>query len=304
MRPRDDSHLDANACSQTDVAVETPRLDPWSTIPVAIRRIRRETSHVLTYDLEILDSQIAEHYAFEPGQFNMLYVPGVGEAAISIAGVTQEGWISHSIQTVGNVTQAIESGGVGMHFGLRGPFGVGWPVKDVFDSQQKKTVVIVAGGVGLAPLKAMTELVISREREVASSHLLLGARTPEDLLYPSARDDWLANGIDVQATVDRPTETWHGHVGVVTLLLERLPIPDPESTVVMTCGPEVMMRYVAQTAIQRGIPRSSIWVTLERNMNCAIGLCGHCQLGPNFLCKDGPVFRYEVVENWIRIRDL
>jgi NAD(P)H-flavin reductase len=134
--------------------------------------------------------------------------------------------------------------------------------------------------------------------------VLVGARTPDDLLYHHEYALWRKQGVEVQATVDRANADWHGNIGVVTGLLNRLILPQPEATIVMTCGPEVMMRYVVQSALQRKIQPTNIWLSLERNMNCAVGLCGHCQLGPEFLCKDGPVLPYPRVAQWLKVQAL
>jgi NAD(P)H-flavin reductase len=278
--------------------------DPWRTASVTIRRVRNETPSVFSYDLAFDDAEIAESYRFLPGQFNMLYVPGVGEAAISIADqASNSGTLQHTVRSTGAVTRAIELGGKGMSLGLRGPFGTNWPLPLMTDPAAKRDVVIAAGGIGLAPLRSLVSHVARQRSLFGSVALIVGARSPADLLYFDDYDDWQAASIDVQFTVDRPSPGWKGNVGVVTLLLERLSLPKPQSTLVMTCGPEVMMRYVAKAATGRGIPDQNIWVTLERNMNCAIGLCGHCQLGPTFLCKDGPVFRFDRVREWLRVQD-
>jgi NAD(P)H-flavin reductase len=150
----------------------------------------------------------------------------------------------------------------------------------------------------------LIDSIVEKRAQFGRVHVLLGARTPDEFLYKDSFEGWRRAQIDVQTTVDRPHGSWQGHVGVVTLLLERISIDNPTNTTILTCGPEVMMRYVARTAKGRGIIDADIWVTLERNMNCAIGLCGHCQLGPAFLCKDGPVFRFDQVQPWLQIRDL
>lgn len=191
-----------------------------------------------------------------------------------------------------------------MSLGLRGPFGTSWPLPLPADSSPPSDLVVAAGGIGIAPLCALLETVVRRRGEFGRVSLLMGARTASDLLFPTEHDRWSKAGIDVQLTVDRPDDQWSGQVGVVTLLLDRLAIPSPATTQVMTCGPEVMMRYVAHSALARGIPAQNIWVTLERHMNCAIGLCGHCQLGPEFICKDGPVFRYDRASAWLSVHDL
>jgi NAD(P)H-flavin reductase len=267
-------------------------------------------------DLVFDDPDSAAHFAYAPGQFNMLYVPGVGEAAISIAGTTATGLLQHTIRSVGAVTRAIELGGVGMSLGLRGPFGRGWPLKLASDSGDDRQtlsrrsyarngdVVIVAGGIGLAPLRSMVMHIAAHREEYGSVHLVIGARTPDDLLYQDEYVDWRSQRITVDCTVDRGSPDWKGQIGVVTLLLERLEIPQLARTTLMTCGPEVMMRYAAKSALGRRIPEQQIFVTLERNMNCAIGLCGHCQLGPAFICKDGPVFPYNSVSPLLRVQEL
>ena len=282
--------------------------NPWLTRTVAIRRIRDEVPGVKTYDLEFSGPDQGRDYRFLPGQFNMLYLPGVGEAAISISGdAEQPGPLKHTIRAVGNVTREIETLGVGSTLGLRGPFGKPWPTERLggLESEtERPDVVLVAGGVGLAPLRSVI-LFLKRYREqIGRADLLIGARTPDNLLFRDDYTSWSAARINVLTTVDRAAEQWSGNVGVVTLLLDRLVLPRPESTVLLTCGPEVMMRYVIRSALGRGFQPRNLYVSLERQMNCAIGLCGHCQLGPEFVCKDGPVFRYDQIGPWLQIRDL
>lgn len=281
-------------------------LDPWKTWSIEVKHVRAETPGVFTIDVAFDDAEAGNRFVYQPGQFNMLYVPGVGEAALSISGQNPSGFLQHTVRAVGSVTQAICSSACGQSLGLRGPFGTSWPCD--FNAQPgagaKHDVVIAAGGIGLAPLRSLVRHVIEHRDAYGSVALLIGARTPEDLLYSPELSGWRQHEIMVETTVDRPHANWKGHVGVVTLLLDRLSIDNPHATQLMTCGPEVMMRYVASAAIQRGIPENNIWVTLERNMNCAIGLCGHCQLGPQFICRDGPVFRYDAVSAWLRVQEL
>jgi NAD(P)H-flavin reductase len=289
--------------NESSTTAMQPRADPWRTEPVRIKRIVSETPGVKTYELEFADISAASRFRFIPGQFNMLYVPGVGEAAISISGGTDTGLLRHTIRAVGDVTDALDRGQVGMSLGLRGPFGSPWPVdRFVAEGELKPNVILVAGGIGLAPLRSVVAHLMQFRSAVDRVDVLMGARTPVDLLYESEYSNWSNHRIAVQTTVDRATDQWRGQVGVVTLLLDRLSIPRPRATLLMTCGPEVMMRYVVQAAIRRNIPESSIWVALERNMKCAIGLCGHCQLGPEFVCKDGPVLRYDRVAPWLRVQ--
>ncbi len=299
------------------VVPDASRLQPWHPSAVRIKRFQSQTPGVFTIDLGFEDPSLAREYRYAAGQFNMLYVPGVGEAAISIAGTTADGLLQHTIHRVGNVTQAIADGGVGMSLGLRGPFGTSWPIPAQAAISAQHTlaeqetakgnqpdVTLVAGGIGLAPLRTVVHYLAQRREQYGTIHLLVGARTPQDLLYQDEYDDWVAQDIAVQTTVDRGQSNWQGKVGVVTLLLDRLRLANPQSSLVMTCGPEVMMRYVAKSALNRGIPDRNIWVTLERHMNCAIGLCGHCQLGPHIICRDGPVFRYDRVSSWLSVQEL
>lgn len=281
-----------------------PRHDPWRQFTATVARVSVESPGVQTYDLRVhSDDEGTKRCVFAPGQFNMLYVPGIGEAAISISGETESGLLRHTVRTVGAVTGALQRGGVGMSLGVRGPFGTAWPVDLVTSSPRPLHVILVGGGIGIAPLRSVICRLMECRDRVDRVDVLVGARTPQDLIYASEYDSWTKrHDIAVQTTVDRADVGWRGHIGVVTLLLDRLQIPNPEATILMTCGPDVMMRFVAQTAIARGVSESNTWLTLERNMNCAIGLCGHCQLGPEFLCKDGPVFRYDRIAPWFHVQ--
>ncbi len=165
-------------------------------------------------------------------------------------------------------------------------------------------VIIVAGGIGLAPLRSAIYALCQHRSRLGKITVLVGARSPSDLLFQDEYSTWEEQGVEVQSTVDRVSERWQGNIGVVTTLLNRLMISPPNNIVLMTCGPEVMMRYVVQSALQRGIPAANIWLSLERNMNCAVGMCGHCQLGPEFLCKDGPVLPYHRVADWLKVQAL
>jgi NAD(P)H-flavin reductase len=234
----------------------------------------------------------------------MLYVPGVGEAAISISGETADGVLQHTIRTVGAVTGRLEAGGEGFSLGIRGPFGKPWPVDQLLEASPKRNLILVAGGIGIAPLRSVVVRLLQQRDAVGRVDVLIGSRTPQDLIYASEYQGWAEQGMMVHTTVDRADKSWRGRVGVVTLLVDRLKIPDPATTLLMTCGPEVMMRFVVQSSMRRGIPASNTWVSLERNMNCAIGHCGHCQMGPAFLCKDGPVFRYDRIAPWLHVQGM
>ncbi len=275
--------------------------NPWLAKPVRIQKVVTETPGVATYDLAFDDAAFGAEYSFRPGQFNMLYLPGVGEVAISISGdPADRSKVPHTIREAGNVTRALAGLRAGMSIGLRGPFGSSWPMERCVG----KDVIVVAGGIGLAPLRSAILELLTGRNQFGTLSLLYGARMPRDLLYSDEYDDWRSRGFDVQTTVDRSPIGYNGHVGVVTQLLDRLPLPRPEDTLLLTCGPEVMMWYTVQTALRRGLRSDCLFVSLERNMNCAVGLCGHCQLGPEFLCKDGPVFPYDRVASILKVNDL
>ncbi len=278
-----------------------PPANPWLAQPVTIDCIILETPGVATYELVFSNKDVAEGYQFLPGQFNMLYLPGVGEIAISVSGNPVDSKrLPHTIRVAGNVTQTLARMKEGAGFGLRGPFGSSWPMP----ACEGKDVVLVGGGIGLAPLRPVIYELLNNKDRYGKLTLLYGSRTPEGILYSQEYENWRAGGLDVELTVDRTTDGWGGHVGVVTLLLDRMKLPRPEETVLFTCGPEVMMWYTIQSAKARGIPQENLYVSLERNMNCAIGLCGHCQFGPEFICKDGPVFRYDRVAPFLKVDDL
>ncbi len=275
--------------------------NPWLAHQARIQQIVPETPGVATYDLVFDDAELSHGFRSRPGQFNMIYLPGVGEVAISISGhPAGHSKVPHTIREAGNVTHALAKLGPGGTVGVRGPFGSSWPV----DNCIGKDVILVAGGIGLAPLRPVIYELLDCRDQLNSFTLLYGSRSPDGMLYPGEYDVWRNNGLDVQVTVDRSDGDWMGNVGVVTLLLDRLALPRPEQAQMMTCGPEVMMWYTIQAVLQRGISTESVYVSLERNMNCAVGLCGHCQFGPEFLCKDGPVFRYDRVASILKVNDL
>jgi NAD(P)H-flavin reductase len=275
--------------------------NPWLAHSVRIARVSRETPGVATYDLIFEDPKVAEEYSFLPGQFNMLYLPGLGEIAISVSGDPgQRGRVPHTIREAGNVTRTLAGLREGSSIGLRGPFGSSWPVEQC----RGRNVVLVAGGIGLAPLRPAISALLANRNDFGQLSLLIGAREPSGLLYPTEYGSWRVQGMSVQVTVDQAVDDWKGNLGVVTTLLDRLPLPDPANTILMTCGPEVMMWYTIQSAISRGLRQELLFLSLERNMNCAIGLCGHCQFGAQFICKDGPVFPFERVASILKVDDL
>lgn len=276
------------------LAVEPMLPDPWR-----IGKVRKETAD--TFSLELSPVGGARPFIFSPGQFNMLYVFGVGEVPISISGNPEEASpLIHTTRVVGTVTRAMGKLKAGDVLGVRGPYGSGWPV----DVAKGRDVVIVAGGLGLAPLRPLIYHLLAHRSDYGEIALLYGTRTPQDRLFRPQLRSWGARR-DLQAhvTVDRAVGRWRGNVGVVTKLIAHAPF-DPSNTVAYVCGPEVMMRFTLQELQRRGVPQERIHLSLERNMKCAIGFCGHCQYGPTFVCKDGPVFRYDQVKSLLNVREL
>ena len=231
----------------------------------------------------------------------MLYAFGVGEVPISISGdPAQPKLLVHTIRAVGAVTRALQKLGKGDVVGVRGPYGRPWPV----DHAQGHDLVIVAGGIGLAPLRPAIDHVLQHRALYGRVVLLCGARTPKDVLFEKELRAWRGRfDVDVAVTVDRATSEWQGAVGVVTKLIDRSPF-DPQSTMAFVCGPEVMIRFTAIAFAARGVEGSSIYVSMERNMKCGVGLCGHCQFGPHFVCVDGPVFRYDETLPFFGLREV
>lgn len=275
--------------------------NPWLAHVAVIEAIQAEIDLVATYQLRFVDTNIARVYRFQPGQFNMLYIPGCGESAISHSGspMLNGETMFHTIRFVGRVTDAIAKLRVGDTLGVRGPFGSAWPMERC----SGRDVVVIAGGIGLAPLRPALYAFMEHREDFGRIVLLYGSRSPELLLYADELDSWQKHGIEIQVTVDRATESWQGAVGVVPLLLDRLAGLQADRTELVMCGPEVMMHYCALSALKRNIPKESIWLSIERNMQCAVGLCGHCQLGPMFVCRHGPVFRYDAIEPFLKVRD-
>jgi NAD(P)H-flavin reductase len=262
-----------------------------------VRRRRHDAPDAWTLELEMAHG---ERFRYAPGQFNMLTAFGVGEAAISVSGDPATGPLIHTIRAVGPVSRALTEFGPGDPIGVRGPFGVGWPMTQA----EGKDVVVVAGGLGLAPLRPALYSLLGERARYGKVTLLFGARRPEDILFRHEVENWRGRfDIDVEVTVDHAGAEWRGHVGVVTTLISRLDI-DPAKSIAMVCGPEVMMRFVAMSLIDKGLSEDAIYLSMERNMKCAIGHCGHCQLGPTFICRDGPVFTYARLRPLMAVKEL
>jgi NAD(P)H-flavin reductase len=264
-----------------------------------VQQVRRETDD--TFTLELGSTNGHGPFVFAAGQFNMLYMRGIGEVPISISGdPARPDVLVHTTRAVGAVTKAMRNLKKGDVLGVRGPFGVGWPVEPAVGHD----VVIVAGGIGLAPLRPSIYHLLSRRDRYGKIVLLYGTRTPADILFRKELEAWRARlDVEVYVTVDRATERWHGNVGVVTKLISKAPF-DPSRAIAMVCGPEIMMRFTALELEKRGIGTDHIYLSIERNMKCGIGLCGHCQFGPTFICKDGPVFRYDTIKGLVSLREI
>jgi NAD(P)H-flavin reductase len=285
-----------NALQKIAVSHKSPMLPFWAEI----NEITSEAPGISTYWLRFLDEQIQSSYSFMPGQFNMLYMPGLGESAISISSnAGDKTKVGHTVRTAGNVTKAISRMSKGDLIGIRGPFGTYWPM----DMLKGKDVVIAAGGIGLPPLRPVLYEVMENRQDYGQVILLYGARTPADLQFPSEYEAWEKADIDLSITVDRGDIDWKGQVGVVPMLFYRLRM-DPKNTILLTCGPEIMIRFVVYEALARRIAPENIFVSMERNMKCGLGFCGHCQMGPYFVCKDGPVFSYDQLQPYFNVEEL
>ena len=279
------------------MAVATDRALAAPPVPFRVARRRRETADTWTLDLESPRDEIT----FAPGQFTMLYAFGIGEVPISISGdPSADGALTQTVRAVGRVSEAICASRPGDTIGVRGPFGSAWPV----DAARGQDVLIVAGGIGLAPLRPALYAVLADRAAFGSVSLLYGGRTPEDLLFRRELERWRGRlDLDVGVTVDVGTGDWRGSVGLVTKLIARASF-EPGATVAFLCGPEIMMRVTAEALVEQGVDSDSIYLSMERNMRCAVAHCGHCQFGPTLICRDGAVYRYDTLAPLLEVREL
>lgn len=239
---------------------------------------------------------------FRAGQFAMLYAPGVGEVAISMSGepASPDGTLTHTIRDVGAVSRALHDAVPGDVLGVRGPFGTDWPVEE----PAGRDLVLVAGGVGLAPLRPALLTALARRADAGRVVLVVGARAPDEFLFRDELRCWAERGdVEVHLTVDSPAVGWPGPVGFVTEPLGRLDL-DGGRTTALLCGPEPMMRFCAGVLLRAGVAATDVHVSLERNMQCGVALCGHCQLGPLLVCRDGPVVDYAVAGPLLTVPEL
>ncbi len=272
---------------------------PMVPDPYYVVRLQQENRDTVT--IELAPTSGMNPLRFEPGQFNMLYTWGKGEIPISLSGDAQYNrTLVHTIRAVGAISQTMTRFEIGDVLGLRGPFGKAWPI-EALDS---KDIVLVAGGIGLAPLRPVIYHLLANRKKYGLVHVLYGARSPKDLLFETELRQWRGRfDMNVDITVDHSMGDWYGNVGVVTKLIDSAHF-DASETVALICGPEIMMRFATKSLQKRGVPFEQMYVSLERNMKCGIGLCGHCQLGPTFICRDGPVFRFDQIQTWLNRREL
>jgi NAD(P)H-flavin reductase len=268
--------------------------DAYAFELMRVASVQRETADTVTLALD-------GGFRFEPGQFNMLSAFGAGEVPISISGDTGDhGRLVHTVRAVGGATRALCRLAPGDALGVRGPYGTAWPVS----AAEGKDLLVVAGGIGLAPLRPVVYRALRERSRFRRVSLLYGARTPGDRLYAAELDAWVAGDrLHCDVIVDRGDPGWNGHTGVVTKLTDEVEL-DPARTLAMICGPEIMMRFTARGLVSRGVAETDIYVSAERNMKCGVGLCGHCQLGHLLLCRDGPVLDYAGMKPLMTVKEL
>jgi NAD(P)H-flavin reductase len=258
---------------------------PTSLIPIktAIIDIKNETQNVRTYYIKLPNGVEIP----KPGQFNMIYIHGVGEVPISVSDIDYEARaVAHTVRFVGSVTKAFSILEKNSLVGFRGPYGIGWPM----DLAMGKNLILIAGGIGLLPLRPVIREVARNRDKYRKLFILYGAKTPDDLIYRyEYRDYESIPDTELYITIDKSNSDWKGRVGVVTDLISLISI-DPSETLVFLCGPEIMMKFAVKELLKKGFKGNKIFLSLERRMKCGVGLCGHCQMGPYFVCRHGPVF--------------
>ncbi len=282
------------------MSVTAPSVQALVPEPAEIIEKRSFGSRLHAYRLRLRDPAARPRFDFLPGQFNMVYVPGVGEVAISISSDPEEEDLEHTIRIVGRTTEVIDRLDVGDVLGLRGPFGSSWPLNEA----RWKDVLVVTGGLGCAPVTGAIDYMFRRRASFGRISILHGVKQPADLIHRDRFEAWRREPDTwVGLTADQPDRAWRDRVGVVTELFEEVEI-DPVRTVVFVCGPQVMAVMAVRILERRGVPSSRIFLSLERSMKCAVGLCGHCQFGPEFVCKDGPIFSHERVARFFGVPGL
>jgi len=267
--------------------------DPYLPHEAYVVQRTQEAEDIVSLHLEFTDPDARLGYSFQPGQFNMLYCAG-GEAPISI--VSDHGELKgyqHTIRMVGEVTRALGALKEGDFLGLRGPFGQGWPMHPL----EGKDVLVITGGIAVAPVVAAINEIISNRDRYGRLTILQGVTHDLGHIFANRYQDWsLAPNTEVHITSMQADESWPYRKGLVTVLVEELQLADSANTFALMCGPQVMMQATTEILKRKGLDDNSLYVSMERNMQCGVGHCGHCQLGEKFVCKDGPVFTYAEVE--------
>jgi NAD(P)H-flavin reductase len=277
----------------------SPAFSAMAPVPYRVRSKVAETAESVTLCLEPLATELS---APRPGEFMMVYAFGVGEIAVSVSGdpSVSDGTITHTIRSVGAVSAALCAAEPGATIGLRGPFGTSWGLAGAVG----RDLVIVAGGVGLAPLRPVVLGALAHRDRYGRVVVIAGARSQREFLYAAELERWQADSrLEVHLTVDVPIQGWPGEIGFVTEALRRLSLV-PQRVTGFLCGPEPMMRFGAEALQDKGVRPADIRVSLERNMQCGIGWCGHCQLGPLLVCRDGPVVGYDVARPLLEVKEL
>jgi NAD(P)H-flavin reductase len=289
----------ATVISEETAAHAATQGGSMTPLPYRVVRRRRENHDNWTLELEPVEGAIDP---IGPGQFTMLYAFGVGEVPISTSGDIETAGtrLLHTIRAVGPVTRALCASAPGDVVGVRGPFGNRWPI----EAARGSDLVLVGGGVGLPPLRPAIYHALAHRADFGKVVVLYGGRTPDDLLFRKELERWRSRlDVTVEVSVDSAGSGWNGNVGVVTKLIPAAPF-DPDDAVAFIVGPEIMMRFTARALLDRGLPPERIWISMERTMRCGVGLCGHCQLGPTLICRDGPVYRWDELEQLLEVQEL
>lgn len=276
-------------------------MNPHLPHPAEIVEKIQEREEVYTYRIRFCEEEQKLSYRFFPGQFNMLYAFGVGDVPMSIVSdPADSSLLDHTIRIVGTVTQALGRLEKGDRVGLRGPFGSAWPLEEA----QGQDVIIVTGGLGCAPTLGALHYMFRRRDAYGTIKIIHGVKAPQDLIYQQRFREWgQAPDTEVYLTTDKPARQWKHKIGLVTHLLAEVQF-NPDRSIVMMCGPEIMMRFTIKEFLSRGLNADRIYLALERNMKCAVGFCGHCQFGPHFICKDGPILRYDRIQEIFNIKEI